>query len=645
MSNRDWSWNQSEFIINEKINLVHAYDIIDNKDNEQDPLYEDYKSLALYYKKLIRQTEKLVKISDHQQSYLMLKKTNEELEQKVEERTRELKELNMRLREVDQIKTSFFSNIFHELRTPLTIIMTSVESVISGELGDVGGKALSYLKTIHSNTIRLLKLINDLLELSRIEAGMVRMNYHRVDIYKVLKSYVSNFSSYTELKKIKLEMLPGGPLEEIYLDIDKSDKIFMNILSNAVKFTPADGFIRIEVMDAGDEIEVAFRDSGIGIPEDKLELVFEKFKQVDHKYKTEQEGTGIGLHLTKNLIEAQSGRITVESKLNSGSTFRVYFKKGKGHIRDIDTVTEKSADNNETAFSDNDSILKKEDLYFTQNDYYLQDVDNENNAGKTEDNLCSKKLLIIEDNSDLRGLIVSFLNKTYSVIQAKDGLDGLELAKSVHPDMIITDVMMPRMSGLEVCQEISRDPALNHIPVIILTARAGLDMKIEGLKLGALDYIYKPFRKSELLFKIESIFRIQDFKKALMEKDKMSMLGNIFAGLAHEMKNPLFGIKGSVEVLKKNIEKAGEPEKPVVTKAFQFIDENFYRIEKLLNSIKTICYKDSIDKHNVNLKNVVDSVLELTRNQWKYKAEMVVNIPPNLEILASYDALTHVLSV
>ena len=408
--------------------------------------------------------------------------------------------------EIDHMKSRFFANISHEFRTPLTLIKGPVQQMLSG---DFKGNMINQYKVILRNTNRLMQLINQLLDLSKLESGQMTLRTSSVDVVPLLKGLTHSFESLAKQKNINLIFHSFDDHITIDIDRDKFEKIIINLLSNAFKFTPDGGSISVsinpsqpfltkekseELLDMGRlrGIEITVKNTGDGIPPDQLDKIFDRFYQVDDSSVRKQEGTGIGLALTKELVELHHGKIKVESELGESTTFIIHLALGKEHLSSEDIAVQPTEMSMETRI---DSLVT-EPLPSSES--------------KVE--ITSKKrkkdfptLLIVEDNPDMRDYMRGCLESNYEISEAEDGEKGLQQALKRLPEIIISDVMMPRMDGFEFCAKIKRDERTSHIPVILLTAKASGESKIEGLETGADDYLTKPFDTRELRARVKNL--------------------------------------------------------------------------------------------------------------------------------------------
>ncbi len=408
---------------------------------------------------------------------------NARLEKLVAKRTKLIREQADELKELNQVKSRFFANISHELRTPLTLILGPIEDLLNNQQSGVIGKRL---QMIHNNAKRLLKLINQLLDLSKIEDGKLELKAAQYDLIPFCRGLVMSFESFAEQRGIDLKF--QAPSEEVFLyfDRDKLERILINLLSNALKFTPEGGLVVTKISKKEERAVIEVKDTGIGIHPDQLPHIFDRFYQADNSDTRAFEGTGIGLALTKDLVELHSGTIQVDSRKGKGSTFTVHFPFGKEHLKDEQIVV---AQQNLTAQPD---LSLEPELKISPTSVDTEDVQ-------------GKLVLVVDDNREMREYIGMHLSSEFKILEAKDGEDGWQLALEKLPDLIISDVMMPRVSGYDLCKKLKADLRTTHIPVILLTAKAGIDEKLKGLSLHADDYLVKPFNANELGLRVSNL--------------------------------------------------------------------------------------------------------------------------------------------
>jgi signal transduction histidine kinase/AraC-like DNA-binding protein len=409
-----------------------------------------------------------------------------------------IEETKLKEREhVDRIKSTFFANISHELRTPLTLILGPLTKLAASEPDEKKKRSLSIMQR---NADRLLRLINQLLDFSKLESGKLNLQASKGDIVPFVKGLLMSFQSLAEQKHINYRFTSDQESIELYFDRDKAEKIFTNLISNAFKFTPAYGEIKVKISKNENDVRIKVKDTGQGISPEKLPHIFDRFYQADDSLTRNQEGTGIGLALTKELVELHHGTIEVISKLNHGTEFSITLPDGKGHLSQDEIVAEDIVLSEEPALPPETTISIGE-----QESLDLQKTDSDT------------IVLVVEDNADMRSYIRETLHPTYKVVEAFDGAEGVECAREIIPDLIISDIMMPQKDGYQLCSEIKQDESTSHIPVILLTAKAERKDKLAGLQLGADDYLIKPFDSQELQIRVKNLIEIRLKLQALFK--------------------------------------------------------------------------------------------------------------------------------
>lgn len=390
-----------------------------------------------------------------------------------------------KLQELDTLKTRFFTNISHEFRTPLTLLV--------GPLADLRKKFPNedLVQVMQRNVNRLQALINQLLDLSKFDAGELKVETRKGDISQFFSYIFGSFETLAQNKNLHFNVHQSHRSLDAQFDADKLEKITTNLLSNAFKFTPNNGRIEVEVEYIPKETDIdvilTVADNGIGIDAQRLPRIFDRFYQVDDTSHRNYEGTGIGLALVKELVEILKGRISVKSEVNKGTTFRVAFTL----IASPADMTAADATFETTHTDTSISLL-------------LTEAAQEPILAPTDD---QPVLLIVEDNPDLRLYLRKIFETQYQIIEANDGQQGLEIALQNVPDMVITDLMMPRLDGFGLCERLKTDERTSHIPVVLLTAKATLTDRLEGLGLGADEYLQKPFNKDELVIRVKNLLQ------------------------------------------------------------------------------------------------------------------------------------------
>ncbi len=397
------------------------------------------------------------------------------------------KEQASKLKALDLAKNNFFTNISHEFRTPLTLILAPIEDLIGKNPNN------NVYKVIQRNANRLLDLINQLLDISKLENGQMNVEYEKTDLVRYFRTLTSSFLSMAESKGITFEFSQDNKNAIGMIDKDKVEKIISNLLSNAFKFTEKGKKVRVEVLyqSENQSVIVIIKDEGIGISNEKILRIFDRFYQVDDTRNRKYEGTGIGLALVKELVNVLDGTIRVESQENIGTSFFVNLP-----INDLIISTENiSTGHKEFSLKNSKQTDKIEPKI---NEFILQKNDIEN------------IILVVDDNEDIREYIKSIFENSYQIIEASNGKKGLVKAVDITPTLIISDLMMPEMDGFEFCKTLKLDEKTSHIPIVMLTAKANTESKIEGLELGADDYLLKPFNATEIQVRVKNLIEKQE---------------------------------------------------------------------------------------------------------------------------------------
>lgn len=403
------------------------------------------------------------------------------------------------LAEIDKAKTVFFSNISHEFRTPLTLILGSLEEMLKNSNRDANEKEA--VETTHRNALRLLRLVNNLLDFSRIEAGKEKAQFQLTDIAQLTTDIASNFRSVIENAGLAFQVKTSIIVQPVFIDRDMWEKIVLNLLSNAFKYT-LEGAIELSLTTGNNEVVLKVKDTGAGIPAEELPKIFQRFHRVQNVTGRSYEGTGIGLSLVRELVHLHGGEISVRSSLGMGTEFAVSIPTGKAHLPK-GSIVEK-----ETNLK---AVLS--DTFVEEAFSLLERPPSGNGNSESQDPEHSETVLIVDDNADIRAYLRNLLQKRYRIVTASNGREGLHKIKEIKPTLVISDVMMPVTDGIELVKEIKQNPATNNIPVILLSARAGEEAKVEGYDIGADDYLVKPFSAKELLAKVESQIKLKQTRE------------------------------------------------------------------------------------------------------------------------------------
>jgi signal transduction histidine kinase len=505
-----------------------------------------------------------------------------------EETTQGLEYAHQQLQQIDRLKSQFFANITHELRTPITMILAPLEHLMSGDCGPLTATQRSYLEANRRNGIRLLKLINDLLDLAKLEEGFLRLRAERNDLRQMLEDVLAYARPLAARKNLTLDLDIRSTSADLYVDVEKMERVIVNLLSNALKFTESGG-VTISMERAEREVRIAVEDSGIGIAAEYVERTFDRFSQEDTSITRRYGGTGIGLAYAKEIVELHGGLVTVSSKPGQGSRFVVHLPEGDRlpeEVRERRLLPEparrlkRQEDKEPREWAQ--GLQRQLDYRFAE----IEQVTDRRPVPRAE-GLPGQaaRVLVVEDNVEIRELISLHLGARYQVYLATDGRQGLELARRERPDLIVTDYMMPEMDGLTMLRQVREDPGLAEIPVVMLSARSQLPDRLAAREAGADVYLAKPFSPREL----EAVMRqllgkqgrhIQDIMRAHAEG-----LEIISAGLAHEIYNPLNFIKNAHLVIADNVARLQEAlPHGLPAERTEVIDKARHRIERMVGS-------------------------------------------------------------
>ncbi|HEY9609042.1 response regulator [Allocoleopsis sp.] len=414
-----------------------------------------------------------------------------------------------RLMELDRQKTEFFQNISHEFRTPLTLMIGPLESVIERQ------QDLPYEQSVIAlrNSRRLLRLVNQLLDLHRLDAGRMQASFRPCSLVEFVSQIVEAFRPYCDKKNIRLStQLTRCPA--VYLDLEKFDKVLYNVLSNAMKFTDPGGSITVKVEPAGDHVRLQITDTGIGIKKEQVPHLFERFRQAEGSVNRSYEGSGLGLALVKELVELHGGQISVESVYSEGTTFNVWLQTGTSHLP-VEQVLEVP-----TEIQSSRAAVELADLEI---EFPVEEEEQETGepqpkvAGVSSSSAPSQ-VLVVDDNPDLRAYVSRILRQEgHHVRTARNGAEGFQSAQEYRPQLIVADLMMPEVSGLDMIRMIRETPELEGTPIILLTAKADEATRIEGAEQGATAYLSKPFNDRELLAEVRNLLALKANEQRVLE--------------------------------------------------------------------------------------------------------------------------------
>jgi signal transduction histidine kinase len=570
---------------------------------------------------------------------------NATLERKVRNRTRQLSKSRRRLkrslkkvREHDRLKTEFVSNLSHELRTPLTMILAPLERILTRGAETLPRDVVHTLKMVRVSGQRLLELINRLLDFSKLEAGRMRLNLEAMDVNALITELAAVAAPLAEQRGIHIELDLDPLLPSFGGDPDKIDSVLSNLLSNAIKFTPAGGTIRAETLLAVDRVWVAVADTGVGIDPSQHARIFDRFVQVDGSSSREFTGTGLGLALAKELVELHGGQICVTSAPGEGSRF--WFDLPLTPVPDNRAADQAGPRAHVGRFADLETMPVPQ---------------SEPENGRPAEGAQST-VLVVDDTPEVRMLVGSILrDEGYRLLFAEHGAQGLEMLAGELPDLILSDVMMPQLNGYEFCRRVKDDPRTCHIPFIMLTAKAQLEMKIEGLECGADDYVTKPFDEQQLKSRVASLLKLQRLHQdldqrshelrlaqrnlahvqgQLVQAEKMGAVGQLMAGLVHEIHHSINAVCDGIQPLAQSAHRlaglwtpSNDPAADAeIERLFRkvcalatVIENGAARTASIIRDLKALAQPGDEDMIDFDLHEALEMCLNLLANRLKHR--------------------------
>ncbi len=588
----------------------------------------------------------------------------------LDQNRKQLQNSNRKLVELDQIKSRFFANISHELRTPLTLLLAPLESLIRERGPSLDPKIQELLVMMQSNGLRLLKLINDLLDLVRLESGKMEVKREPVTMEPFLRGLANAIGKTAEDRGVRLATTVDEQLGTVLTDGDKLEKILLNLLFNALKFTPAGGMVQLNASRQNGKMLLTVSDTGVGISDEKIAYVFDRFWQADNSSQRKNQGVGIGLALVKELVEVQDGKVEVRSEVGRGSVFTVSLP----YLR---------ADHQAPVASPTTETLGKPQLSDMANDGKGVDgtwIENLHRQAKLvpptkplRDLLPpmeffnptgAPRVLVADDEPDMLRYLKSQLSQNFQVIEAADGQQAVEKARQFLPDVILCDMMMPEKDGLEVCRDLRERTSTQTIPILMLTARADEETKLAVLSAGANDFVSKPFSTTEINVRLKNLVEAHHLQQELSRKnqileatleqlketegqlvhsEKLASLGRMSAGIIHEINNPLNFSKTGLFTLKRMAESLAEAEKAEFLDVLQDMEGGINRIIHIVSDLRTFTRSDVTECETVSVEKIVESALRFLSHEWREKVHIEKDIPEGQTIWANRNQTTQVL--
>ena len=548
----------------------------------------------------------------------------------------ELDSRNKELTEIDRLKSQFLANISHELRTPLTLILSPTQDMLQNH--PLPEKTRQLLSTVQENGLRLLKLVNDLLEIVRLEEGKTKLQKNPVELSPLMDGLIESVNHLAQSKQITIQKQLSNDRMPVLGDLRALEKVFLNILINAIKFTEAGGHIKVSSnISAGNMGILEIRDTGIGISESELPYIFDRFHQADGSSTRKQQGTGLGLALARELTEKHGGEITAVSTEGAGTTIRISLP-----LITEDTQLE-PAPQIDAAHKENDAIEK----LHRQAEYSSPIKAAALSSGHTEGHPSyelgtsahrpnAPTLLIVEDEPDMLRYLAAILSEDYRVYQASDGRQGLSIANRFLPDLILLDLMLPEIDGLGVCRAIKENDELKHSKVMLLTSRVDETAKLSALKLGADDFLTKPFSSLEVKTRLSNLYQttqlqrdlnsrnielkntlneLRQTQSQLLQSEKLNALGKLSAGLLHEINNPLNYTLTALQIALND---------PVITadegllEICQDVNDGMQRIKDIVTDLRAFAYPTEAQKESLfYFHEAMENALRFTSQEHK----------------------------
>jgi len=585
------------------------------------------------------------------------------LRYELDESRAKLQENHQKLVELDQIKSRFFANISHELRTPLTLLLAPLEAILTKHQHHLDAEITGHLRTMQGNGMRLLKLINDLLDLVKLESGKMEVRNERIDLPEFVRGLLNSLSATAEDKGVKLQLDSSPDLRFIGGDRNKLEKVLLNLVFNSLKFTPAGGLVSIHAAKSGNELQLVVKDTGMGISESQLPYIFHRFWQADSSSSRKYQGTGIGLALVKELVEVQGGRVEATSSPGHGTSMTVMipFREAPEPVEPAPSGQIQITDPESGGLNQDwlGKLYRRAELFpsITALRDSVRPAENYSRVSK-------KKILVADDEPDMLRFLRGQLSDHYEVIEATDGQQALEKAAQFLPELVVLDMMMPEKDGLEVCRELRQKTATQNIPIILLTARADEDTKLSALSAGANDFLAKPFSTTELHVRTKNLVESHDLQhklswqnkvlestleelketeSQLVQSEKMASLGRMSAGIIHEINNPLNFCKTGLYALKNRSNRVETGFQEQYLDIIKDIEEGVDRVKTIVSDLRTFTHPNTEHFDQVPLAKMLESALRFLATEWKDKVEITIEIEDNQTVLVNANKLLQVL--
>ncbi len=596
--------------------------------------------------------------------YNTIRQSEFKLRYSLEENRAELESANQKLRELDETKSRFFANISHELRTPLTLMIAPLETLIHRSESISSPEDRDLMNTMHGNGMRLLKLINDLLDLVRLESGRAQVRVQRVEMSEFIHGLSTAIGAVAEDKRVQLHANVQPDVGTVLADPEKLERICLNLLFNAVKFTASGGRVDFTAAKEDGWLVVEVRDSGMGIPADQLPHIFNRFWQADTSSQRKFQGMGIGLALVKELAEVQGGSVNATSVVGKGTTMTVKLPLHLTEtvvVEDEDReVTETSAEPPKEEKNWIADLYRRAEMFpaMTSLQATLRPVETGISRSK------KPMLLIADDEPDMLRFLKSQLSNNFEILEAVDGQQAVDKAAQFLPDIILSDMMMPEKDGLQVCRELRDRTSTRSIPIVLLTARADEKTKLECLAAGASDFLPKPFSLTEIMVRLKNLVdsrlyqkelvvqkqqlenaleQIKETESLLVQNEKLASLGRLSAGLIHEINNPLNYARQGLHIIGRSTQSLPEDERADFADTLKDVEDGVNRVIQIISDLRGFTRNASQLNHAFDLKSMVDTGMRFFSHVWKDGIKREVDIPSGLEVRGDSNQFVQIL--
>lgn len=549
---------------------------------------------------------------------------------------KQLEVSNAKLLEMDKAKTNFFANISHELRTPLTLLIGPLDRLRSRREQPTESEKDELLDIMQQNAMRLMRLINDLLNLVRLDSGSLKLRPERMDLRSYIDGICRSFSPMAKERKLTFTWEIETENEDAAnLDRDKVEKILLNVLFNAIKFTPSGGQIELRAWREGELLCIEVEDTGHGIDPEALESIFDRFWQADSSSNRRYQGVGIGLALVRDLARLHGGDVKASSVVGEGTVMRISLNV---EIEIPSVPIEKEGSNGQVDTKWLEQLYRRAEFFPARASAKAEVAEipkMKEDLNKTmEESGERPAVLVADDEPEMMRFLCSQLQHRYDIYRARDGAEALEKAKERRYHLILLDYMMPHLDGIEVTRLLREMPSHRAVPVVILTARADEESKFEALDAGATDFLTKPFSSTELVARCRNLASVYDMQQQIEERTteleealvlikqtetqmvqqaKMASLGQLSAGLLHEVNNPLNFATTSIHLIKKRLSKEPHPKPELLEKPLTDLHDGIRRVSSIVSSLREFTHPDTARFERVELSDAVNTAIRFVQ--------------------------------